>query len=183
MWAILTGEFFWGIIIGLVLSFAGGWAQAKIAASIQEKAARSTVVRFCSDTIKNIQSIISEMDRTRDRARSIHHDFLNLIEIEIQIYGRNREHLIHLPDDLRGPVRDFMNDIAIKRAEVANKLNEFYQMNAQADQLQVQGHGPQSQRVRTDALTPLGVAQVAADKLVTVSKDGSPILTKLASLK
>jgi hypothetical protein len=183
MWAILTGEFFWGIVVGLILSFIGGWAQAKITVTMQQKAARKTVVRFCIDTIKNIQGVIAEMDKTRDRARAIHHDFLTLIEVEIQIYGRNREHLIHLPDELRTSVREFMNDVAIKRAEVANKLSQFYQLTEQASQLQTQGLGPQAERVKTDALAPLGSAQAAADKLVTISKDGGPIVEKLALLK
>lgn len=183
MWEILTGEFFWGIVVGLVLSFLGGWAQAKITFTMQRRAAEENVRRFCIDTIKNIQGIVSEMDRTRDRARAIHHDFLNLIEIEVQIYGRNREHLIHLPEELRTSVRQFLNDIAVKRADVANNLNQFYQLTGHADQLEAQGAGPQSQRLKADALTPLGAAQAAADKLVVVSREGTSITEKLAALK
>lgn len=180
---ILTGEFFWGVIIGLILAFVSAWAQAEIASRKQAKTAESTVARFCIDTIKNIQSVILEMDRTRDRAQAIHHEFLMLIEVEVQIYGRNREHLIHLPDDMRGPVRDFMNDIAVKRAEVADKLTQFNQIWNQANQLEVQGSGPQAGRTKSDALVPLGEAQKAADKLVSIAKDGSGLVDRLSSIK
>lgn len=183
MQEILTGEFFWGVVIGLMLAFVSAWAQAEIASRKQAKTAKSTVARFCTDTIKNIQSVVSEMDRTRDRSRAIHHDFLMLIEVEVQIYGRNREHLIHLPDELRGQVREFMNDIAVKRAEVANKLTDFCQMNNQASQLQVQGAGSQASRLQSDSIVPLGEAQKAADKLVTISKDCSALVDKLAAIE
>lgn len=183
MWEILAGEFFWGIIAGLLLSFIGGWTQAKITMSMQRKAAKDTVTLFCMDTIKNIQSIIIQMDKTRDRTQGIHHDFLNLIDIEIQIYGRNREHIIHLPDDIRNSVREFMNDIAIKRADVVRSLDHFYQLTEKAKQMQIQGAGPQAERVNSEALVPLGIAQTAADKLVSIGKDGTPIIDKLSVLR
>ena len=183
MLGILTGEFFWGVVVGLILSFIGAWAQAKITVSMQQKSAEKTVIRFCLDTVENIQAIIAEMDKNRDRTKLIHHDFLTLIEIEVQIYGRNREHLIHLPDDVRTSMRDFMNNVAIKRAEVANNLSSFYQITEQANQMQVQGSGPEAERKRHEALTPLSAAQGAADRLAGISKDGDRIVDRLKTMK
>ena len=37
MWEILKSEFFWGIVVGLLLSFIGAWAQAKITVSMNER--------------------------------------------------------------------------------------------------------------------------------------------------
>mgnify|MGYP000284651252 CR=1 FL=1 len=182
MLAILQGEFFWGIIIGLILSVVGGWALAKFTVHMQTENAKKTVVYFCMDTIKNIQSIISDMDSTRDKAKAIHHDYLNLIDIEIQIYGRNREHLIHLSDDTRNLVRNYMNAIAIKKAEISKNLDLFYQINAMADRAQAEGRGPEAQRFRAEASVPLVAAQLAADKIVTASKDGNHIIQDLSRL-
>jgi len=182
MLSILTGEFFWGIVVGLLLSFFGGWVLAKFTVSMTQANAKKLIIRFCIDTIKNLQNIVSELDATRDRAKAIHSDFLALIDVEIGVYGRNREHLIHLPDDERNQVRKFMNDVAIKKAEVASKLDQFYRLNSLADQIQSEGRGPEAQRTRDTALAPLRDAQTAADKLVTISNNAAPLLDRLARL-
>jgi hypothetical protein len=65
---ILTGEFFWGIVVGLLLSFVGGWVLAKFTVSMTQANAKKVIIRFCIDTIRNIQNIIKEMDSTRERA-------------------------------------------------------------------------------------------------------------------
>src|SRR5690606_2149324 len=112
---ILQGEFFWGVIIGLLLSLLSGYILAQFTVRTQQKTIKETILKFSLDINRNIQAIINETDTTRDRANAIHYDFLNLIDIEIQIYGRNREHIIHIPDEERTLVRKFMNDIAIKK--------------------------------------------------------------------
>jgi hypothetical protein len=96
MLEILKGEFFWGIVVGLVLSFFGGWVLAKFTVSLQQKHRKKVVRDFCTDAIKNLQSVIKEMDAARDRGRAIYADFLDLIEAEVAVWGRNREHIIHL---------------------------------------------------------------------------------------
>jgi hypothetical protein len=180
---ILTGEFFWGIVVGLLLSFFGGWVLAKFTVSMTQANAKKLIIRFCIDTIRNIQNIIREMDSTRDRTKGIHHDFLSLLDVEITIYGRNREHLIHLPDDERNEVRKFMNDVAVKKAEVANQLDQFYRLNSLADQIQAEGRGLDSERVKETAMVPLRNAQTAADRLVTIGRDATPLVDRLSRLK
>jgi hypothetical protein len=75
MWAILTGEFFWGIVVGAVLSIAGAWFLAKFQEDRQRRHQKKVVIDFCIDTVRNLQGVIREMDKTRDRARAIHHTF------------------------------------------------------------------------------------------------------------
>lgn len=183
MLEILQGEFFWGIMIGLLLSFLGGWTLAKFTVTIQQANLKKTMVKFCVDTITNIQSIVSEMDSTRDRAGAIYHDFLMLIEVEIQIYGRNREHLIHLPDEERNLVRQFMNSIAIKRADVTNHLDQFYKLGRLADQTQVEGRAPEAQRIRDNSNISLSGAQTAADRLTAITKESAAIIDRLSKLE
>lgn len=180
---ILQGEFFWGIVVGLLLSLLGSWALAKFTVSMQQASARRTMSLFCIDALKNIQSIIAELDAARDRMRAIHHDFLMLIEVEIQIYGRNREHLINLPDDARNKIRKLMSEISIKRAEVANNLEEFYKLSRLADQIYAEGRGPEAQRIRENGSISLQNAQTAADRLVSISGGIPSIIEGLSKIR
>lgn len=179
---ILKGEFFWGVIVGLLLSFFGGWVLAKFTISLTQFHHKKMVVKFCIDTIKNLQNIIKEMDSMRDRTKAIHLDFLALIDVEIGVYGRNREHLIHLTEPTRDQVRKFMNDCAVKKAEIVWKLSQYYQLDSLANQVQAQGRGPEAQRIRTDSSVPLADAQKAADRLAAIGNGVSQLLTDLSKL-
>lgn len=166
--SILTSDFFWGIVIGLLLSLIGSYALAKFNFSIMQKNQKKVIRLFCADVIQNIKNIVSEMDATRDRTKAIHHDFLSLLDVEIGVYGRNREHLIHLPPDERENVRKLINNIAIKKAEISQGLESFYEASRLADQVQAAGRGPEAGRIRSDANDHLQIAQTAADKLVQI---------------
>jgi hypothetical protein len=176
---ILKSEFFWGVVVGLLLSFIGAWAQAKITVSMNETRMKRTVINFCLDTIRNLENVITEMDKSRDRAKAIFHDYLALIDVELAIYGRNREHMIQLSETSRAEVRDFMNDCAVKKAEIASKLDQFYWLDVQAKQVQAAGQGPQAQRIQQQALVPLGEAHTAADRLVAVANRAPAIRDRL----
>lgn len=180
---ILQGEFFWGIVVGLILAFIGGWIQAWFAVSMQQASVKKTIKNYCVDAIKTIQGIISEMQSTRDRTKSIYYDFLALLDVEIQIYGRNREHLIHLPEEERKLVRKFMNDVVALRAETAQGLDRFYELTRLADQAQTEGRGSDAQELRATASVPLIAAQTAADRLASISSTGNQIIAKLESIR
>lgn len=180
---ILKGEFFWGIVAGLILSFFGGWVLAKFTVGLTQKGMRKTVIQFATDAIGNINEIIEQLNYVRSKSNIINHDFIALIEVELTIYGRNREHLIHLPDDIRKRVRSYMNDVAIGRAEVMNNLNRFYEINGQAERIQVEGRGPEAARVRQEALIPLDGAHKAADKFASLLSDGQEILNALKGIR
>ena len=105
------------------------------------------------------------MAATRDRTEVIAHDFLSLIEVEIVIYGRNREHLIRLPEASRDDVRKFMNDCSVTRAKIVHKLEQYYKL----------GSTP-------EASAPLADAQKAADKMLQIVDRGTAILAALAKL-
>lgn len=179
MWGIITGEFFWGIVVGLILSFLGGWVLAFFTIRLTQKNQREVVRNFSIDTIQNLQAIIRDMDATTTRAQAIHHDFLALIDIEISIYGRNREHLIHLPEGVRNDFRKFMNECAIRKAEIASQLDRFYQINSLADQIQAEGRAPEAERTRQQTFSYLEGARRASDKLVATANSASEILNKL----
>jgi len=66
------------------------------------------------------------LNDTRQKHRYIDSEFLDLIDVEIQIYGRNREHLIAIDDDkLRRDIRDYFTRIAGHVARVRIHLKHF----------------------------------------------------------
>lgn len=182
MLEILQGQFFWGIVVGLLLSLFGGWEISRSTFSRSQKHQKQAVIAFVIDIIKNLQSIVADMDSTRDRAQAIHRDFLSLIDVEIGIYGRNREHLLLLPESTRNDIRKFMTDCALKRAEITQKLDQFYRLFDLADQILAEGRATESERKRKQADAPLKEAQKAADKMVRIVDKGSAIIADLSKL-
>jgi hypothetical protein len=183
MWAVLTSEFFWGVIIGLILSIIGGYGLAIFQTNSQSKAQKLIFRDFSVDTVKNVKQIIDEMDDIRSRTGAIHLDFLVLMEVEIGVFGRNREHLTRLPEKPRERLRKLLNSIAIKRAEAVNYLTEFYRQVELADQLFAQGQGPQSQRIRNTADAALARANKAVDQIVAVSQNSTSIISELEGVR
>jgi hypothetical protein len=186
MWivTVLTNEFFWGVIVGLVLSVIGAYYLAVFAAKQQKKAQKDLIKNFCIDTVNNLKAIVDDMVDHRQKTQVIHHDYLALLDIEFGVFGRNREHIIHLPNPLRENVRKFVTDCAIRRAEIGNYLSQFTNLWALADRLQSQGDGPQAQRVRTQQATvPLGQANQALDQLVARVKDSAELVNSLKAVR
>lgn len=103
-----------------------------------------------------------------------------LLEIELGVFGRNREHIILLPPDPRRKLRELMNNCAIKRAEISNWLTQFYQQATLANQLTASDQALEGQRVRDAAASgPLANANAAADQLYQLVPDGEKILALL----
>ena len=117
MWVVtvLTSEFFWGVIVGLVLSVFGAYWLAIFAAKQQERAQKKLIKNYCIDTANNLRAIVDDMVDFRQRTQAIHGDYLALLDTEINVFGRNREQIVHLPSQVRDNVRKFMNDCAIRR--------------------------------------------------------------------
>lgn len=119
---IIKSEFLWGTILGLVLTYIGGYLTLRSQRKSQEKLVKD----FCEDTITNIQEYINLLDQFRDRSRKIYDDFLSLIEVEIQTYGKNREYLVSIKDrKLRKKAREFFTDIAVQLMNTKRHLEGF----------------------------------------------------------
>jgi hypothetical protein len=177
---VLTSEFFWGVIVGLVLAAFGAWLQAIFTARQQQKAQKDLIKNFCTDTVTNLRAIVDDMVDHRQRTQVIHGDYLSLLDVEIGAFGRNREHIIHLPNPIRENVRKFVTDCAIRRAEIKSHLSEFSRFMALADQLQSQGDAPQAQRVRNQsAEVARRNANQALDQLVARVKDSPDLVNSL----
>lgn len=182
MLEILTGEFFWGIVVGLILSLIGGYTLARFTVEIQRKHQRQNLVRLCRDTIKNIRSMAVEFDEVRNRANVIHEDYLALIDVEVNVFGRNREYLVMIPDNEAEAVRKFMNEIALRRTDTSSHLQEFYRLSGWAGQIRAEGRGPEAGRADEAALVPLSKAKEAANRLVQTARGSDGLLTRLDQL-
>ncbi|MGE5165093.1 MAG: hypothetical protein ACM3IH_13855 [Sphingobacteriales bacterium] len=67
------------------------------------------------------------MAEHRSKANVIHPDYLGLLDVEIGVFGRNRENLIVLPEQLRDDIRTLANankslDTLIVRASGSTSL-------------------------------------------------------------
>jgi hypothetical protein len=186
MWiaTVLTSEFFWGVIVGLVLSVLGAYCLAVFVARQQRNAQKDLIKNFCIDTVKNLRAIVDDMVNHRQRTQVIHGDYLSLLDIEFNAFSRNREHLIHVPSSVRDDVRKFVNDCAIRRAEIGTNLAQFVNLMALADRLQSQGDAPQANRVRKEQAEVLrNQANQALDQLVTRVSDSVNLVNSFENVR
>jgi hypothetical protein len=178
--SVLESEFFWGVIVGAVLAALGSWLIVWLQERAQQRYRNKTVRSFSIDTVENVLQIIRDLQKLRGRPNAIQYDFLALLEVEIGVFGRNREQIILLAPEPRRKLREFMNNCAIKKAEISNWLTQFYQQVTLADQLTASDQGLESQRVRDAAAGgPLARANAAADQLFQLVPDGEKILALL----
>jgi hypothetical protein len=180
--SILEGEFFWGIVIGTVLAVLGSLVTAWLHAQFKKSERVEIVHTFASDTVMNLLQIMRDLEDLRGRTNAIQHDFLALLDVELNVFGRNREYIIHLPPQTRERLRKFVNAVAIRRAEIGNWLTGFYQQMTLADQLTASGQSVQAQQVIAAAsANQLARATTAADRLYQLVPDGYHVLKLLGS--
>ena len=181
---VLTNEFFWGVVVGVVLTGIGAWGQAVFTVRQQKEAQKELIKSFCIDTVNNLKGIVDDMVNVRQQTQIIHTDYLSLLDIEFNVFGRNREQIIHLPSPVRENIRKFITDCAIRKAEIGNYLAQFTNLWTLADQLQSQGHGPEAQRVRTQqANVPLASAHQALDQLATKVNGSADLVNSLKAVR
>jgi predicted ATP-dependent protease len=123
---IFSSEFFWGIVIGVALSIISAFSATRYQAYRSRVDQNQLIRKFLADAIENIVQYGQRLADHRERAKVIDHEFLNLVDTEIGIYGRNREHLSRLDDDaLRKDVLEFFNRAASYIVRIRVHLNEF----------------------------------------------------------
>jgi hypothetical protein len=181
---VLTSEFFWGVIAGLLLSVIGAYCLAVFTTRQQRKAQKDLIKNFCIDTVDNIKVIVDDMVDCRQRTQVIHTDYLALLDIEFNVFSKNREHIIRLPNPVRDNVRKFVNDCAIRRAEIGNHLFQFNNSWAYANHLHTRGQMVEAQRVRKEeAEMARHNADQALGQLVVRVKDSADLVNSLKGVR
>jgi undecaprenyl pyrophosphate synthase len=172
------------VIVGLLLSVVGSYFLAVFGVRQQRNLQKDIVKNFCADTVTNIRQIVDDMAELRTKAKVIHADYLALMDVEISVFGRNREHIIHLPADLREKTRKFVTDCALRRAEIGNFLAAFQAKWTLADQMQSHAQSPvEAQRIRDDSNVPLNAAHKALDELVDRVRDSTTLVADIRKIR
>jgi hypothetical protein len=174
----MSVELLIGWTIGLVAAMAGAYFQALWGFRWARKDQRERARIFFGHVINNICTIVAEMEGTREKAQAIHSDYLYLIKEEIDVYTRNREHLIFLDVEGRESVRKFMIDVMSKRATIAIELENFYK--ARHDE-SILPEGGDRDRKLAEASAALGRAQSAADKLFAATSGAKQTVLNLTA--
>jgi hypothetical protein len=107
---------------------------------------------------------------------------LALIDVEINIYGRNREQTLRLDDPLRGDIRKYVTNCALRRADVGGHLMRFQEQMNLSRNLQAAGNAPEAGRVKTAAEYILNDAHKATDELISTAKEGNSLVDRLQKL-
>ena len=119
---VLTSQFVWGIAIGILLSTFSAW----LSMELQQRKNKRLVVGFCQDLASNVTELADQIEENRAKNNFIDRRLLDLIDIEIGIYGRNRETLAALKDQrMRREVREFFTRTAISTNAIQVSLNQF----------------------------------------------------------
>ncbi len=158
---IITSDFLWGIIIGLVLTLLGSWALHEK----QERIKRKSIARFIEDVIQTINTYVEQINSERQTNNEyINTDYLGLINGEIELYARNREHLINIQSpELRAEIKAFLTEVSIKTARIQNEINSFTRNWAESKNHEL---GEERTRLENDATVHLDKARTCVDRLL-----------------
>lgn len=155
---ISQSEFMWVIVIGILLSSLGAWVST---VADTRRRRRATTALF-HDLVTSVCELIETLDDHRTRHRVIDREFVELIAVEVQVYGRNREHLVIFDDaKLRRDIQGFFTKVGATLAQVQAELNRFYSAN--------QGTLP-GQPSPVSAVTALASAYKACGRLKDLAK-------------
>lgn len=180
-WKIATSEFLWGIVVGLLVSFAGGWFQARVTQLQQRQERKGLIKDFCIDLIRNLERYATEISRVRKHGNTVPKRILGLIDNELIAYGRQRDFLVLIDQSVREEFRELMNDIAIKRAEVQFKLDQVEDIFATARTLNSAGDATKANRTMDSVDTPMKELNSEADNLVSIINRSAGIVAKLTT--
>jgi DNA-binding Lrp family transcriptional regulator len=123
----------------------------------------------------------TEISKVRKHGNSVPKRILSLIDNELIAYGRQRDFLVLVDQSAREEFREFMNDIAIKRAEVQFKLDQVEGIFAQTRALDSAGDAAKARRIESSVAEPMKELNSEADSLVSIINKGTGIVAKLAT--
>ena len=176
---ILTSEFFWGIVVGLVLSLLGGWALARLNVTSLRRLSTENQKELAVELISNIKKYAVGLDEARDRSKVIYKDFFDLIVSEIAVYSRNRENLVLIPKEAREALQKFMTDVASYQARTHESLAHFNEVYRVSDTARSNGDADTADLAATSANQHLQNAHATVDRLVSKAKEADTVVHQI----
>ena len=133
---------------------------------------RRLVITLWEDLTSSVCDLIQNLEQNRERTKVIDNEFLEIINAEIIVYGRNREHLAVLPKpDQRSQIREFFTRVASLLAQIQWRLRQFYDVN-QLLQTTVDPH--RRTELKKVSNLHLEEAHIACDRLRETARDARP---------
>ncbi|MFC4238287.1 hypothetical protein ACFOY8_24015 [Thalassospira xianhensis] len=179
LYAIFFSDYFWGTIVGLVLSIIGAYALGSIQSKQLKSEWTNNFIDLSIDIIRNLKSTIDQLAEARERSQAIHQDLLALIDAELAVFGRNREYSIRLSPELRGDLRKYITNIAIIRTRILGNLNQFNMCHNRAEEIESQNIEKDTISIRQEASKYLVQANKATDDLINLSREGNDLIRRL----
>ena len=165
---VATSQFVWGLVIGLLLAL----VVAAFSIWLDTRRRRRLVITLCDDLMSSVCDLIQNLEQNRERTRVIEHEFLDTINAEILVYGRNREHLAVFPNpNQRRQIREFFTRVAALLAQIQWRLRQFYDVD-RLDQTTLEPH--QRDELKKVADFHLEEAHKACDRLREAARDARP---------
>ncbi len=122
LYSALSSELVVGIVLGLILSLLSAFAIEQI----QRRRFVKNTKALCLDLIESVSAYVIEFEEGRRKSGVIERDYIHLIDVEVAVYDRTREHFsVNLPPDLRKDVREFFTRITSTSARIKNHLQQF----------------------------------------------------------
>lgn len=120
---VITSEFVWGVVVGVALS-----ALSVVFASwLQSIKHQKVFLSFSDDIVKNCAEASMLMSKGLSEQGAIYYDYINLIDNELSVYYRNREHGIAIDSvALRKQIREYVIRVTTLNTRIRFGLNEFY---------------------------------------------------------
>ncbi len=170
----LKSEFLWGTVLGVLLAA----LTTTIGIFTQRRFNERIIKRLCKDLTNNILEIAEQLQDTRARSNFIDHEFIDLIEVEVAVFGRVREHISAVTDDsLRKDIRRFFTKTSVQYTRVRTHLRHFQEKYSQQNPLD---SGPEMELLVAQVEQHLRDAQMQCDALQEhVKSKGNELLRKL----
>ena len=145
--SIFYSEFLWGVVVGALVSLIGAYYQISVQQKKLLAQQKKDVSALARDVVRNLMQVADEIAEARRRSNVIHHDLLYLVDVEIGVYGKNREHMIRLDDPLRSELRRYITQCALRKNDVTIRLSMFDDEIKRANSLRAAGDAAAAQDV------------------------------------
>lgn len=182
METITLSEFVWGAVLGTIITTIGAVATVAATGFFQDRARKKTVALFCFYSIRTIRKIVDDMEANAERSKAIYHEFLGMLDVELSVVARNREHIIWLDESVRDDARKFFDDVTISKAKIASSLAAFYEADNHKITARAKGDLQTANGMEALAGQRLSEANSGLQRIAKIAQSAEPLCSRLQAL-